>query len=69
MGGRRHAASLTDVEASGETLARLMCEAMRRAGIRPAQVDYVHAHGTATVTNDLAECGRFGAPWARRAEG
>ena len=50
-----HAASLTDVEASGETLARLMCEAMRRAGIRPAQVDYVHAHGTATVTNDLAE--------------
>jgi len=50
-----HAASLTDVEASGETLAHLMREAMRRAGIRPGEVDYVHAHGTATVTNDLAE--------------
>jgi len=50
-----HAASLTDVEASGETLAHLMREAMRRAGTRPDQIDYVHAHGTATATNDLAE--------------
>ena len=50
-----HAASLTEVERSGESLGRLMREAMRSAGIGPGEVDYVHAHGTATVTNDLAE--------------
>ncbi|MGB3087981.1 MAG: beta-ketoacyl-[acyl-carrier-protein] synthase family protein [Phycisphaerae bacterium] len=50
-----HAASLTHVEADGTTLARLMQEALRRARVEPGAVDYVHAHGTATVPNDLAE--------------
>lgn len=50
-----HATSLTDIEADGHAMAYLMREAMRRAGIRPADVDYINAHGTATRANDLAE--------------
>jgi 3-oxoacyl-(acyl-carrier-protein) synthase len=47
--------SLTDMEPSGATLARLMTDALARAGVRPEAVDYIHAHGTATLSNDLAE--------------
>jgi len=50
-----HAAGMTDMEEGGPTLARLIGEALRRAGARPDEVDYVHAHGTATAANDLAE--------------
>ena len=49
------ASSLTDMEPSGATLARLMTDALARAGVRPEAVDYIHAHGTATLSNDLAE--------------
>jgi len=47
--------SLTDMEPSGATLTRLMTDALARAGVRPEAVDYIHAHGTATLSNDLAE--------------
>jgi 3-oxoacyl-[acyl-carrier-protein] synthase II len=50
-----HARDLVDMESDGAGLARLMVDAMRRARVRPADVDYVHAHGTATRYNDLAE--------------
>jgi 3-oxoacyl-[acyl-carrier-protein] synthase II len=32
-----------------------MREAHRRAGVVPEQIDYISAHGTGTVTNDLVE--------------
>ena len=50
-----HASSLTDMEAGGASLARLIAEALRRSGTSPAEIDYVHAHGTATRRNDAAE--------------
>jgi len=50
-----HHAGMTDVEASGAALARLMRTALARAGTAPEAVDLVHAHGTATPANDLAE--------------
>jgi len=50
-----HAGGLTGMEPSGESLARLASMALERAGVRPAEVDYVNAHGTATAGNDLAE--------------
>lgn len=35
--------------------ARAMTNAMKEAGITPAQVDYINAHGTSTHHNDLFE--------------
>lgn len=49
------ASSLTDMEPGGGTLAHLIREAIRRAGVRPDEIDFIHAHGTATRTNDAAE--------------
>ena len=49
------ACGVTEMEPSGRALARCMADAMRRAAVAPEAVDYVHAHGTATVGNDLAE--------------
>jgi act minimal PKS ketosynthase (KS/KS alpha) len=43
------------MEPGGEALAHLITEALRRAGVAASSIDYVSAHGTATVENDLAE--------------
>jgi len=48
-------AGLIDVETGGETLAHLLRLTLKRAGTPPEGVDYVHAHGTATVKGDAAE--------------
>lgn len=40
---------------TGEGAARAMTEAMRDAGIDPADVDYINAHGTSTPLNDKIE--------------
>ena len=39
----------------GEGPARCMKLALRDAGIEPAEVDYINAHGTSTVVSDLSE--------------
>ncbi len=46
---------ITNPEASGETAARVMLAALARAGLAPADVNYVNAHGTATALNDAME--------------
>jgi len=50
-----HTAGLIEVDASGESLGRLIRDALARSRTPPETVDYVHAHGTATPANDLAE--------------
>jgi 3-oxoacyl-[acyl-carrier-protein] synthase II len=39
----------------GEQGARALCTALARAGVRPAQVDYLNAHATSTKRGDHAE--------------
>lgn len=63
------ATGLAEMEPGGETLARLIGDALRRGGLAPDDVDFVHAHGTATAVNDLAEARAIRAalgPAARR---
>jgi len=50
-----HGAGLTDVETDGRVLGRLIGDALARAAAAPEDVDYVHAHGTATRAGDAAE--------------
>lgn len=46
---------MTAPEPSGEAAARTMTAALAHARVDPAEVDYVNAHGTATLQNDRAE--------------
>lgn len=45
----------TDIHPEGEGPARCMIAALRSAGIRPEDVDYINAHGTSTPQNDRVE--------------
>lgn len=46
---------MTSPEETGDGAARAMTLAMQEAGIAPAEVQYVNAHGTGTYHNDLCE--------------
>jgi 3-oxoacyl-[acyl-carrier-protein] synthase-1 len=46
---------MTAPEPEGEGAAKVMAEALARAGIAPSDVGYVNLHGTATPANDTAE--------------
>src|SRR6266542_1156305 len=56
--GYGNSADALDMVAADETgagAARAMKMALRKAGLRPEQVDYINAHGTGTPLNDAAE--------------
>jgi 3-oxoacyl-(acyl-carrier-protein) synthase len=56
--GYGNSADARDMVAADETgagAARAMKMALRKAGLRPEQVDYINAHGTGTPLNDAAE--------------
>ncbi|RSZ60227.1 beta-ketoacyl-ACP synthase [Massilia atriviolacea] len=48
-----HHMSAPDPAGSGARLA--IAEALGRAGVEPAQIDYINLHGTATIQNDAME--------------
>jgi len=45
----------THPDPEGKGIARAMTQALEMAGVAPASVDYVNAHGTGTPANDAAE--------------
>ena len=53
LAGEAH--HMTAPEPSGVTAARVMREALRTAGVEPARVGWVNAHGTGTPLNDVVE--------------
>ncbi len=46
---------ITNPAPEGEGLVRAMRRALRKANLRPDQVDYINAHGTSTPPNDSTE--------------
>jgi len=54
-GSSADAFRITDIHPEGRGAASCMGLAMRDAGLTPADVDYVNAHGTSTTVNDKVE--------------
>jgi 3-oxoacyl-[acyl-carrier-protein] synthase II len=54
-------------EPGGAGMARAMRLALDRAGLQPAQIDYLNAHGTSTRLNDLYETQAVKAVFGERA--
>jgi 3-oxoacyl-(acyl-carrier-protein) synthase len=50
-----HASHMTDMSEEGIDLARAIADALERAEISAADVDFVNAHGTSTPQNDYCE--------------
>ena len=47
---------ITDSHPSGDGPIQSIHQALKDAGLRPTDVDYVNAHGTSTLMNDRSEC-------------
>ena len=46
---------VTNPDPEGTMAAKCMELALKKAGMQPSEVDYINAHGTATLTGDIAE--------------
>jgi beta-ketoacyl-acyl-carrier-protein synthase II len=59
---------ITDSHPSGSGPIEAMQRALRDAGARPSEVDYLNAHGTSTPMNDRSECAAVHAVFGAHAE-
>lgn len=70
-------AGLTQLDATGTRLSRLLGECLLQAGLRTADIGLLHLHGTGTRDNDLAEARAVAAvfgdpsqqPWSTASKG
>ena len=54
-GATADAYHVTAPDESGQGAALAMAQALRNGGLDPSEVDYINAHGTGTILNDLIE--------------
>ncbi|MDQ2898088.1 MAG: beta-ketoacyl-[acyl-carrier-protein] synthase family protein, partial [Actinomycetota bacterium] len=54
-GATADAHHITEPDPEGDGARRAMTRALRRAGLEPAEVGYLNAHGTGTLLNDVTE--------------
>jgi len=47
--------NIVEPDMTGQSAANTMRSAINRSGLRPDEISYIHAHGTATQANDIAE--------------
>lgn len=50
---------MTDLPADGSAMARCIELALKDAGLKPAQIDYINAHGSSTRMNDIFETSAY----------
>lgn len=66
-GSRCSTHHITGLETEEREMAAAIGAALGRARLRPAQIDYVNAHGSGTVPNDLQETGALKRAFGRAA--
>jgi 3-oxoacyl-[acyl-carrier-protein] synthase II len=47
--------NIVEPDMTGQSAANTMQAAVNRSGLQPGEISYIHAHGTATRANDIAE--------------
>ncbi|HEX77349.1 MAG TPA: beta-ketoacyl-ACP synthase II [Dehalococcoidia bacterium] len=67
LGLNADAYHITSTDPEGRGAARCMQMALEDAGIAPGEVDYINAHGTSTIINDLSETKAIKAVFGQRA--
>lgn len=56
----------TMTEPSSAGIVKTIQESLRHADVAPSHVDYISAHGTGTINNDIAECRAINRIFAKR---